>query len=168
MVDEKGQTERHWVLLVKAWTTTLALSTVLAGACNSTSTPENPGTVEVPSKPVAEHPPEQREPTSTTLEPPIADPSPMTSSEEQPALPFAIRDGGFGCAPFDPIKSQDPCTSAADCAPASHCHARSCVAATNAPPKRTDIRCTMKLVCESIDVGRCDCVDGVCALVSLR
>ncbi|MCL2822984.1 MAG: hypothetical protein FWD57_03245 [Polyangiaceae bacterium] len=75
------------------------------------------------------------------------------------AVPFT------GCGPFPPIKSQDKCQTASDCAPASPCHARSCVAVANANPPQANTVCTMNLVCPSIDIGKCDCVDGLCALV---
>ena len=70
------------------------------------------------------------------------------------------------CHEFPPIKSKDPCSVEGDCAPDSPCHARACVAASKAPVRPANTVCTMSLVCPSIDVGRCDCVDGVCALVS--
>jgi hypothetical protein len=72
----------------------------------------------------------------------------------------------FGCGSFPTVKSQDSCQNSVDCAPATPCHATSCVAAANATALPAGAQCTMKLVCQSVDVGRCDCVDGVCALVS--
>gem|GEM_PF-3368366 len=72
----------------------------------------------------------------------------------------------FGCGSFPTVKSQDTCQNSSDCAPATPCHATSCVAAANATTLPAGAQCTMKLVCQSVDVGRCDCVDGVCALVS--
>jgi len=69
------------------------------------------------------------------------------------------------CHTFAPIQSEDTCSTAGDCAPASRCHAKSCVAAAKAEPAAPNAVCTLSLVCGSMDVGRCDCVDGVCALV---
>ena len=71
----------------------------------------------------------------------------------------------MGCGKFDPIKSTDACKKATDCAPSAECHAPACVAKAKAPVKAPGTMCTMNLVCRSADVGRCDCVDGVCALV---
>ena len=70
------------------------------------------------------------------------------------------------CGPFKPIKSGDLCKTASDCAPSSMCHARSCVAVAKAPVRDPRAMCTMQMVCPSTDNGRCDCVDGECALVS--
>ena len=138
----------------------------LGTACNPTPSASAPGavsTVQVPSQETTSEP-DPDDPTPTPA--PSETPTPSASSESETPSINLRRDGGFGCRSFDPIKSQDACTTASDCAPSAHCHARSCIAAAKAPPKPPDVRCTMNLVCKSLDVGRCDCVDGVCALVS--
>ncbi len=85
-----------------------------------------------------------------------------TSASDGGPTQFDLR-----CRVERPIRSQDRCVSSADCAPSSLCHAPSCVARAKAPVRPDGgVMCTMMLVCKSIDVGRCDCVDGVCALVS--
>ncbi len=145
----------------------LTAAVALGAACNSTPSASTPGatsTVQVPSQQETTPEPEPVDPTPTPA--PSEAPTPSASSESETPSINLRRDGGFGCRGFDPIKSQDACTAASDCAPSSHCHARSCIAAAKAPPKPANLRCTMNLVCKSLDVGRCDCVDGVCALVS--
>ena len=87
--------------------------------------------------------------------------SPEESNPEPPALP----EGGFSCDKFAPIKSTDACKTSAECAPSAVCHARTCIAKSKAPQIKPRTMCTMELVCRSIDVGSCGCVDGVCALV---
>lgn len=137
----------------------------VAMSCNSTpsaSTPEpSTATVQVPAEAKRAARPEEPGPEVTpapTGEPAAAAPG-VSNHPEVPRFKL-------GCQPFDPIPSQDACNVANDCAPSSPCHATSCVAAAKAPSPSPNAQCTMKLVCKSIDVGRCDCVNGMCALVS--
>jgi len=89
-------------------------------------------------------------------------PGPAASESE----PDPVVGVGLGCAPVEPIKSTDACKNSTDCAPSALCHARSCVDKTKAPVVPDGgVLCTMNLICGTIDVGRCDCIDGVCALV---
>ena len=122
-------------------------------------------------------------PSSTTLDVPKENPDAVPDNDvadepggieqhdagvDAPAMPPIFGpDGRLNCAVKEPIKSADACNAAADCAPAALCHARACVATANAPKAPPGgVSCTMNLVCRSTDVGRCDCVDGVCALVA--
>jgi hypothetical protein len=98
--------------------------------------------------------------------PPASVESPDPAVTASVSKPGPVFDAGFGCAPSEPIKSTDPCKSSTDCAPSALCHARSCIDKTKAPVAPDGgVLCTMSLVCGTTDVGRCDCVDGVCALV---
>ena len=90
--------------------------------------------------------------------PPSADPP--ESESRDAAIPMLV-----GCSSFAPIMSQDPCGTASDCAPSAPCHAKSCTTVAKAPQSGPSTMCTMSLVCSSMDVGKCDCVDGFCALV---
>lgn len=123
--------------------------------------------------PSSSNPPDS--PTRTIVTVP-ADPAPepkRTLDGPEPAFdnqtthdPEIADDRQFGCGAFDPVMSQDACSQASDCAPSSHCHAKSCIAASRAPSPQPGMQCTMNLVCKSIDVGRCECLNGVCALVT--
>lgn len=64
-----------------------------------------------------------------------------------------------------PVKSDDACSSDADCGPSEPCHAHACVAKAKAKPRTPDTMCTMKLDCASVDVNRCGCFEGRCALI---
>jgi hypothetical protein len=70
-----------------------------------------------------------------------------------------------GCKLPAPKKSDDACTTDADCAPSVPCHAPACVARAKAVPKTPDTICTMMLDCGSADVNRCGCLEGRCALI---
>ncbi len=93
--------------------------------------------------------------------------APQDSSQAPSANANPPADGGFSCAPTEPIKSTDPCKSSTDCAPSALCHAPLCIDKLKAPvPPDGGAVCTKSLMCRTTDVGRCDCVDGVCALVA--
>lgn len=56
-----------------------------------------------------------------------------------------------------------PCSSDADCVPASCCHPTSCVAAADAPDCK-DTMCTMDCKADTMDCyGGCLCQEGMCA-----
>lgn len=96
----------------------------------------------------------------------VAEPAPAAPAESAPVIDNPLADAGV-CAPTEPIKSTDPCKVSTDCAPSALCHAPSCVDKAKAPvPPDGGAVCTMSLVCRTTDVGKCDCVDGVCALVA--
>ena len=119
-------------------------------------------TIEVPTAPAS-----TPASASASVEPPISSASPAPAPSAGTRRVGLL--SGCGCAPCEPIKSSDACTSASDCVPESPCHARSCVTAAHAtalPPDGGRLMCTMNIVCKSMDVGRCDCVDGLCALVA--
>ena len=104
---------------------------------------------------------------SASVENAPADVTPAPSSEVPGAIVNPLADSGFSCAPTEPIKSTDPCKSSTDCAPSALCHAPQCIDKLKAPAAPDGgVLCTMNLVCKTADVGRCDCVDGVCALVA--
>lgn len=60
--------------------------------------------------------------------------------------------GLCGCKLCAPVVSADACSTDADCAPSTPCHARECVARSKATPRTSGLNCTMNLVCE---IGRC-------------
>jgi hypothetical protein len=63
------------------------------------------------------------------------------------------------------VKSQDACTTDADCGVSEPCHAHACVArAKSHPPDKSTI-CTQMMDCKSADANPCVCFEGVCALV---
>ncbi|MDC0748258.1 hypothetical protein [Polyangium mundeleinium] len=86
--------------------------------------------------------------------------SPVASSPPSGAAP-----GPFVCSLPAPVKSDDACTKDADCAPSVPCHARACVAASRAEPRKPDTVCSMMADCQSADVNPCMCYEGRCALV---
>jgi hypothetical protein len=141
-----------------AWVPALATLTVhCAGAPSAPQT-----TVSVPAGSYTETSSSSSAPgTHVAAQPP----APSNEPAVLPMPPALQREGGL-CAPFAPVKSTDTCAADADCAPADVCHARSCASASKAPKRAPGTMCTMNLVCQSIDVGKCACVDKVCALVS--
>lgn len=61
------------------------------------------------------------------------------------------------------VKGEDKCTSDGDCAPASCCHPRACVAKNKAPACEGE-RCTLNCIGGTMDCGgRCLCLEGQCA-----
>jgi hypothetical protein len=93
-------------------------------------------------------------------------PVPPPSPQHGPRPPRPDSSSGAFCPPITPVVSQDRCSAPADCAPASLCHASSCVAKAKAPTPSPSTVCTMNYVCNSTDFGKCDCVSGYCTLVS--
>jgi hypothetical protein len=81
--------------------------------------------------------------------PPTASSSPVTGTCRLPA----------------PVKSDDACTTDADCGPSDPCHAHACVAKAKSKPKTPDTICTMVMDCASADVNRCGCFEGRCSLI---
>ncbi|CAN5754736.1 hypothetical protein BH09MYX1_BH09MYX1_20540 [soil metagenome] len=81
--------------------------------------------------------------------------------------PVAQVDAGpklCGCSLCDPVVSADPCKTSDDCAPATACHAKACVAKANAEPKTPSTVCTLDLQCNAIEANTCACFEGKCAL----
>ncbi len=72
--------------------------------------------------------------------------------------------GLCGCKLCAPVVSADACSTDADCAPSTPCHARECVARSKATPRTSGLKCTMNLVCDSADVNQCGCVNKRCTL----
>jgi hypothetical protein len=64
-----------------------------------------------------------------------------------------------------PVKSDDACTTDADCGVSDPCHAKACVAKAKSHPRTPDTMCTMSIDCASADVNRCGCLEGKCALI---
>jgi len=73
--------------------------------------------------------------------------------------------GPDACRLPQPLRSDDACKSDAECGPSSPCHAKACVAASKARPPTPDTMCTQSIECDSIDVNRCGCLEGRCALI---
>jgi hypothetical protein len=69
------------------------------------------------------------------------------------------------CGLAQPKLSGDACQQDSDCGPSEPCHARACVTAAKAQPPAPATVCTRQLVCDSIDVNRCGCFKGQCALI---
>lgn len=89
-----------------------------------------------------------------------------TPSAPQVALPDA--ESHSICALEKPIVSDDPCTTDADCAPATPCHATRCVGKANAQPRKPGTMCTQEIRCGTVDVNACGCLNGKCALFARR
>lgn len=118
------------------------LAAVALGAC-STDPPPPPVTPVTPAGPI-----------TTAPIGPIPSPAPTMTVPPAPM-----------CRLPAPVKSDDACASDADCGPSEPCHARACVARQKSRPKGPDTMCTMKLDCASVDVNRCGCFEGRCALI---
>lgn len=88
-----------------------------------------------------------------------APPAASTASAELPKVALC------GCGLCAPVVSNDACSTDADCAPATPCHADKCVAKANAAPRKPDTACTMNLMCNTIDANTCGCHQGKCALM---
>ncbi|MEZ4310504.1 MAG: hypothetical protein R3F14_20875 [Polyangiaceae bacterium] len=71
----------------------------------------------------------------------------------------------FECRVPAPVKSEDKCTTDADCGVSDPCHAHACVAKAKSNPPKKDTMCTEILDCRSADRNPCVCFEGVCALV---
>jgi hypothetical protein len=69
-----------------------------------------------------------------------------------------------GCSLCAPLPSTDACTTDADCAPSTPCHAAACVAKAKAVPRKPDQICTMMMGCQTADANACTCWKGTCAL----
>lgn len=69
-----------------------------------------------------------------------------------------------GCSLCKPVISDDACTTDADCAPATPCHAEACVARSKAQALPPGVSCTAILRCETVDANTCGCLEGRCAL----
>ena len=81
-----------------------------------------------------------------------------------PALSFRLPNAKH-CGLGEPVKSEDACSSDADCGPSEPCHAHACVAAAKAKPRTADVMCTEMMDCRSTDANDCRCLEGQCALV---
>lgn len=69
-----------------------------------------------------------------------------------------------GCSLCEPLPSDDACTTDADCAPSTPCHATACVAKAKAEPRKPGTMCTQEMRCATSDANACGCVAGRCAL----
>lgn len=69
-----------------------------------------------------------------------------------------------GCSLCNPVVSDDACSSDADCAPATPCHAEKCVARAKAVALAPGASCTAIMRCDTTDANACGCRDGHCAL----
>jgi hypothetical protein len=69
-----------------------------------------------------------------------------------------------GCSLCAPLPSGDACSTDADCAPSTPCHATACVAKAKAVPRKPDQVCTMMMGCQTADANACTCWKGTCAL----
>ncbi len=85
--------------------------------------------------------------------------SPASASAPASAAP------AVGCRLPAPVKSEDACTTDADCGPAEPCHAKQCVAKAKSKPRTADTVCTMMLTCNTTDTNRCGCYEGRCSLI---
>lgn len=91
------------------------------------------------------------------------DPSPHHPA---PPGPTASASASVGvCRLAAPIKSQDACSSDADCGPIEPCHAKECVAKARAKPAGPGTMCTEIFMCGTTDGNHCGCFEGRCALV---
>jgi hypothetical protein len=90
---------------------------------------------------------------------------PVPTSTAAPTATDVPTGPPHACKLPSPKKSEDACKADADCAPSDPCHAKACVAKAKANPARPDTRCTMNLVCDSVDANRCGCFEGKCALI---
>jgi hypothetical protein len=142
----------------------LALALVACGPAFApgTESPAGPtGTavvVDVAATPPAASASTSPAPTSTST--PIVKAPPSSSAPSGFALPFR-----GGCKLAEPRKSDDACTTDADCGVAEPCHAKACVAKAKSNPPTPTTTCTRNLVCDSSDVNRCGCFEGRCALL---
>ena len=73
--------------------------------------------------------------------------------------------GTHGCKLPAPLKSDDVCSTDADCGVSEPCHARACVARARSHPPAHDTMCTQMLACGTADANRCGCLEGRCALI---
>lgn len=69
-----------------------------------------------------------------------------------------------GCGLCDPIVSTDRCKTDGDCAPASPCHATSCVGKAKSVPRTPATMCTQDMRCATSDANACGCLKGFCSL----
>lgn len=87
-----------------------------------------------------------------------------------PASPPAAASGSAvpvfpACRLPAPVKSDDACTTDADCGPSDPCHAHACVAKAKSKPRTAETICTEVMDCASTDANRCGCYEGRCALI---
>jgi hypothetical protein len=97
-------------------------------------------------------------PTQTATAAPSSTGVTMGASSSEPDKP-----GLRACKLPAPVKSQDRCSTDADCAPSDPCHAKACVAKAKAAPPSGKM-CTRDLQCDTADVNKCGCFEGFCAL----
>lgn len=69
-----------------------------------------------------------------------------------------------GCKLCEPVFSDDTCSTDADCAAESPCHAQRCVGKAHGNPRKAGDMCTEIMMCGTIDANACGCVKGKCAL----
>jgi hypothetical protein len=97
-----------------------------------------------------------------------APPAPAATSSAT-AVPTASGTAGpahpTGCRLPAPLKSDDACSTDADCGVSEPCHARACVARARSHPPTPDTMCTQMLQCGTADANRCGCLEGRCALI---
>lgn len=64
------------------------------------------------------------------------------------------------------VRGRGRCATAADCAPASCCHAKTCDA-KNVAPACSGVGCSQNVAPGTIDTGECACVNGACGAAIL-
>ncbi|MEZ4302362.1 MAG: hypothetical protein R3B70_45970 [Polyangiaceae bacterium] len=96
------------------------------------------------------------------------EPAPTAGATGSPTTTASSSASGtlnFECRVPAPVKSEDKCTTDADCGVSDPCHAHACVAKAKSNPPKKDTMCTEILDCRSADRNPCVCFEGVCALV---
>ena len=100
---------------------------------------------------------------------PPAAPAARAASSVAPAASSTSAGGASrrlpGCKLPAPLKSDDACSTDADCGVSQPCHAGACVARARSHPPTADTMCTEILACNSADANRCGCFEGRCALI---
>jgi hypothetical protein len=64
-----------------------------------------------------------------------------------------------------PKKGVDPCTTDADCASSTPCHAYQCVTKAKCEDWGGSYVCTNIMLCDTADANRCGCFEGRCSLI---
>ena len=138
----------------------LALIAV-AAACTVQPAPANDPVAVAPADPAA--------PPATAPPPTAPEPAPSGSGtpdlRQPPITGVPARPGEPACKLAAPKKSEDSCSTDADCGVSQPCHAPACVAKAKSNPPTKDTMCTRILACESADANRCGCHEGRCALI---
>lgn len=82
------------------------------------------------------------------------------------SVPPVVRVPGplCGCSLCEAVVSADTCTTDADCAPETPCHATACVAKAKAKALAPGASCTAIMRCDTADANGCGCQNGRCAL----